>query len=341
MATFWDQLKDRTLLNVTLPGSHNSGNIEDELGSGPLCPSDYRYGDFNKSALAVAGSGSVLGQEAFDKAFLPWNLNHNHTIAQQLELGIRYYHLKVCWVVNEGAPISLTNVYHQHRGYTARSLDAILDDMIDFLEAHDKEFITIGMNNLANVDGGDKSKLFQLVVAKFEGAKLKLVNTQDLASSSLSTMQAGNRRVTLFGTGVMPVVDGVLDSDTYLYERWDAVMASGDLQSSRKFLVDDIHEYATRRDGRFYVMQANPNNNDDATAEVNMYTDIQAGARSSLLAWEGEFLTELAPLVATAAALAGNASINAISTDYLDVSKVVEIALSQMGLAFAKENTEL
>jgi hypothetical protein len=333
MECYWDQLKDRTLLNLTLPGSHNSGNIEGELGSGPLCTQDYRYDDFNTSASRVAAGGAVLEKNAFDRAFLPWNVNHNHSIADQLGLGIRWFHLKACWVpADDGAAISLATVYHQHRGYTAQSLDVILGEIIKFTTTHNKEFIAIGINNLANIDGGDRVALAELMVAKFEASKLKLVGAADLSSSSLATMHALNRRVVLFAAGVVPAVDGVLDSDAYLYERWDDVMASGNLQSSREFLVDDIRDYATRADGRFYVMQANPNNNDNATDEINMYTDIQAGGRSSLLAWEGEFLVDLGALVTTAAALSGNATINAISTDFLDLSNVVEVSLRQMGL---------
>jgi hypothetical protein len=70
-------------------------------------------------------------------AFLKWNFNHGMSIARQLSEGIRWFHLKVCWVESRASvAMSLNDVYHQHRGFTAQSLEYILSEMIGFLDDH-------------------------------------------------------------------------------------------------------------------------------------------------------------------------------------------------------------
>ena len=39
----WEALRDKSLLQLTLPGSHNSGNVRQWLGQGPKCASDDKY----------------------------------------------------------------------------------------------------------------------------------------------------------------------------------------------------------------------------------------------------------------------------------------------------------
>ena len=62
----WGALQDRTLLQLTLPGSHNSGNNA-QLGSGPACPGDNKYRQY-----LSATADSSMSQADFDTAFLPW-----------------------------------------------------------------------------------------------------------------------------------------------------------------------------------------------------------------------------------------------------------------------------
>ena len=44
----WNLLSSRTLLEVTLPGSHNAGNTEQELGTGPKCTTDDKYAAYQR-----------------------------------------------------------------------------------------------------------------------------------------------------------------------------------------------------------------------------------------------------------------------------------------------------
>lgn len=45
MGANWDKIKDLSIANLTLPGSHNSGNVVGELNADNLCESDYKYYD--------------------------------------------------------------------------------------------------------------------------------------------------------------------------------------------------------------------------------------------------------------------------------------------------------
>merc|ERR1712183_360088 len=86
---------------------------------------------------------------------------------------------------------------------------------------------------------------------------------------------------------------GLTDSGL-VYEGWDdSVLAGGDLDKAAPWLIEDVKTHAIRHD-RFYVMQANPNDSDNASKLPNMYSMIQQGVRSSLLEWETPFLKNLA-----------------------------------------------
>lgn len=65
----WDALRSRTLLELTLPGSHNVGNAAGVLGQqgAPGCASDDKY-------AAYQAQGGALPQTDFDRLFLPWQV---------------------------------------------------------------------------------------------------------------------------------------------------------------------------------------------------------------------------------------------------------------------------
>eukprot|EP01045_Picozoa_sp_COSAG04_P057306 COSAG04_NODE_27236_length_285_cov_0.833333_1_plen_92_part_10 len=87
----WEALRDKTLLQLTLPGSHNSGNVRQWLGQGPKCASDDKYAAYKEQ-------GGAMEQEEFDTFFLPWQVNHDAGVGVQLLSGIRFFHLKLCWL---------------------------------------------------------------------------------------------------------------------------------------------------------------------------------------------------------------------------------------------------
>merc|ERR1712083_1034062 len=96
---------------------------------------------------------------------------------------------------------------------------------------------------------------------------------------------------------------------------------SGDLDAASAWLIKDLEAEATKRD-RFYVMQANPN--DD---EPKMYARLNGpGKPESLQQWLSPFLTDLNALIQQAIERTPAIRINAVSTDFLGISKPVEIS---------------
>lgn len=326
----WEHLRDRTLLDIVLPGSHNSGNTGD-LGSGPRCESDYRYAEYQ----AMEPGRSHLSQVEFDRRYLPWNVNHDHSLAGQLFHGARFFHLKVCSFAAPGSlRLSLDDVRHQHRGYTtSQTLRGMLTEVSDFLKARPREIVAIGFMNLHwSVQGGgsgaDVEALAAAVVAHFRQAGLGMVVGKDLASVTLDNLVAAGRRVAAFfpnrGT---PLPPDVIDASLYLREAWDGTMASGDLQASRRWLEQEFVETSA---GRFHVLQANPND-----AEQNMYDRMDVdGKPKSLRVWLNDFLQDLQSWIGQVAAQnPGHVKINAVSSDFLDTSRTYDIAMRLMGLS--------
>ena len=337
----WGLLSSRTLLEVTLPGSHNAGNTEQELGTGPKCTTDDKYAAYQRQ-------GGQLLQEEFDPLFLPWNVNHASTIGQQLLAGVRFFHLKLCWVRSDsGEALRLSDVRHQHRGFTAATAESIVGVMTSFLASHRRETIVLGLNNLNQFDDAAKGTLAQLLVDAFVAVGIAAVGPDQLYTSTLAELSESNARVAIFfddGAGyTLPA--SVNPSSTTLYENWDDRMESGDPDDAATWLLEDVQRYATTPHERFYVLQANPNN-----AMSAMYSQVDAtaaagagGASSyhngnSLRQWEAGFLLRLGTLVRRALAENPTAVINAISTDFMELSSVVELALSVGGLPLVDED---
>jgi hypothetical protein len=166
----WIVLQHKSLLNITLPGSHNSGNTGD-LSGNPKCASQYdQYYSMFKASWTVRTAN--LTKEEYDAAFIPWNINHHNDILQQLQGGIRYFHLKVCWLgmpdqlwQHSNSSMDLTEVYHHHRGFTSITVDSILSTVESFLAAHPKEVVALTFNNLDQMDGvGDRGAFAQAIL---------------------------------------------------------------------------------------------------------------------------------------------------------------------------------
>lgn len=325
-----------TLMDLTLPGSHNAGNYEGGLSLQRCCESDYRYAEYLQDPSTRAAE-TPLTQQEFDTKFIPWNINHSEPIAMQLrDHGVRFVHMKICNFGDPGAAtMDLDQVVFQHRGYTTKeSLSSMLDEMSSFLAAHTKEMIVLGFNNLHNCSPGgfnhiDILALSQALVEKL--GRRSLVTKEELYTQSLSVLIGAGRRVAIFMKGdatvaaQMPV--GIIPSIEAFVENWDDVMKSGDIIASAAWLAEDLKVEASKRN-KFYVMQANPN--DD---EANMYARMNAqGKPESLQQWLAQFLEGLKALVELSIEKTPFIRINAVSTDFLGISKPVEIAFALMGL---------
>jgi hypothetical protein len=198
MGDHWEVLSERTLLQVTLPGSHNSGNTASQLGTSPRCAADDGH---YRSYLQ---HHDVVTREAFDEAFLPWNVNHDHNISEQLQMGVRFFHLKLCWVDTTSAPLQLSAVRHQHRGFTAAAADEIFSTMAAVLNAHPRETLVIGLNNLNGFNTAAKVRLSALIADTFAQAGIGAVDPTSLRTATLAQLAASSpsKRAVIFLGGV-------------------------------------------------------------------------------------------------------------------------------------------
>jgi len=335
MGKHFEALRDRTLLQITLPGSHNSGNYLGGLSAEHLCASDYRYDDYRR--VAEATQATPLTRSGFDAHMIPWNVNHFTPIAEQLTGdGARFFHLKICNFGQPGArSMDLTSVRFQHRGYTTQeTLASTLKDMEAFLAENPKELIVLGLNNLHSAAPGGFGQTDVLALAEALAAEIgegALVRRDELLASTLGELIAAGKRFVVFLKGPSSLAEqlppGIILSSQALTEDWDDVMASGDLAGSAAWLAQDVREQAIRG-GRFHVLQANPNN-----AEDLMYNAMISGqGPQSNAAFLASFLRDLPSLVSSAVSGAPGARINAVSTDFLSISKPYDIAMKLMGL---------
>lgn len=114
-----------------------------------------------------------------------------------------------------------------------------------------------------------------------------------------------------------PADSSMIPSQLFLQENWSPVMASGNLAAAKAWL---LHDLKAAHEGQFYVMQANPNNQ-----EAKMYEDIN---REDFLQWPSSnlqflhsFLTDLPGLILEAVRMNPHIRINVIDSDFLNISK--------------------
>ena len=232
MGTNWKTIKDLTIANLTLPGSHNSGNIAGELNADNLCKSDYKYYDrYLSQVTANKITFLPLTQDEFDDAFIPWNINHDISIEQQLLRGIRWFHLKVCQMGSD--PSNLDEFVHYHRGYTtAESLLDTISTIKQFLSQYPNEIVVVGLNNIgfsnAEVDASALlDRMFSALSEEF-GSDL-LITNKELHQTPLVELINAGKRVAVFvktTSGMMLSNDnldslGLIPSNVGLIENWN------------------------------------------------------------------------------------------------------------------------
>ena len=350
MGTNWKTIKDLTIANLTLPGSHNSGNIAGELNADNLCKSDYKYYDrYLSQVTANKITFLPLTQDEFDDAFIPWNINHDISIEQQLLRGIRWFHLKVCQMGSD--PSNLDEFVHYHRGYTtAESLLDTISTIKQFLSQYPNEILVVGLNNIgfsnAEVDASASlDRMFSALSEEF-GSNM-LITNKELHQTPLVELINAGKRVAVFvktSSDMMLSNDnldslGLIPSNVGLIENWSDDMGRGNVTAATEWLFKDLIQNAVPNSTKFYVMQANPNNGDNEEVQPNIFTLISNGFTPSsgyrphsLKQWISSFLIDIPKIIARAHEEIPDLRINAISTDFIDTSDPVTLALDMMGL---------
>lgn len=137
--TLTPKIMDRTLPQITLPGTHDSGAYWLDLGRrGP----DFNDQGFDASwFLEVLAFGSLSDEDAVkNEVARDVALAHSSTLLQQLRSGIRHFDLRV--TIRD-------NVFYVYHGLLGRPLTELLQDLRIFLEQSEREFVVVNVSHLA------------------------------------------------------------------------------------------------------------------------------------------------------------------------------------------------
>lgn len=231
----------KPLRGMAIPGSHNSASYSINVTS------DFAPSISNKVQDIIVASRAVKGGEKFVKyEVYRWSVTQSYNISQQLQLGIRYFDLRILYKDPED------KLYTYH-GLIGAPLEKILAQMATFLQRHEKEVIFLDFNHLHNLPGIGLKKLRKLLLAAFGNKIYRGMNNE----LTLNDIWRNESNVIVFLRGVKQtnttninqmnvfndshLVSPFVESKFYDYSTWT------------EFLTN---KYKNRpRDGTFYVTQ--------------------------------------------------------------------------------------
>jgi len=156
-----DGLMDRTLPEITLPGTHDSGAY--------WLDTDQRGPDFKDWSYDLGIFGDFSWDALENEVGYDLAKAQNQTLLGQLQGGIRYLDVRVTRR-DDG-------VFYTYHGLLGRPLDVLLQDIGTFLEQSEQELVVVNASHMATGtnDGNDQPfepvyhhELIQQVVAKLE-----------------------------------------------------------------------------------------------------------------------------------------------------------------------------
>lgn len=192
-------IEHRTLRQLVIPGTHNSGT-------------------------SLISSTSDLSPESSAFPFISW-LPHTlvaptvaafsktqpTTIREQLDLGFRYLDLRVCWQSSTSRPMIAHSMY-------SHALSAVLDDIEHFLKTSPQEIVIIDFQHFYCMSPQAHSALHKDIVARFDK---RLISRQASALTTVHDIWKDKRNIILFygddsdGSGA----DQVRQSELLFWER--------------------------------------------------------------------------------------------------------------------------
>ena len=144
----FEVLKDKTLNEIVLPGSHDSGTYSLKLKLAPDAPP------------AVIELISKLGKFGLKKLALKivkkWAEAQCVDIFSQLQIGMRYLDLRVMWNDHD-------NSFRMHHSLIGTNFLNVLRDIKTFSDNHPKEIIILDISTL-NLDDDKYYNLFEMIL---------------------------------------------------------------------------------------------------------------------------------------------------------------------------------
>ncbi|KAK1169681.1 PI-PLC X domain-containing protein 1 [Acipenser oxyrinchus oxyrinchus] len=158
MSQLPDQLLDVPLYNLAIPGSHNS--ITYCLDKNNRSPVDHTQPDFLKK---------------LDKYMKPiirpfvykWSITQESTVKEQLDEGVRYCDLRIAHKPKDDS----CDLYFYHGVYTTITVEVVLKEIREWLEAHPKEVVILSFSHFLGLNQELHQHLIQSIQNTF-GPKL-------------------------------------------------------------------------------------------------------------------------------------------------------------------------
>lgn len=136
-------LNDKKLYEIAMPGSHDSGAYNFSRKS-PVADLPKWFGDLRKLVKYLPGDGIVV----------KWSKTQSLSIAQQLEVGVRYFDLRI----HQDTKNKKFYLYHGLRG---PELAGELEVIRNFLNKNKGEIIVLDLSHFNNVNNEDFTSLIK------------------------------------------------------------------------------------------------------------------------------------------------------------------------------------
>jgi hypothetical protein len=188
--SFWEHIKTKRLIDLTLPGTHDSG-ASNFLKQNPIANTEQFPNVYYPIVFRIV-PGLFSGVVGASKA-------QTLTIDEQLTLGIKSFDLRV------GLYNNVLTLNHTFPCANSQSqpltLDSVLQNVNDYLKKNPFEFLLLNItpNSVKSSDNTSaiKSQIQDLCLKYFPVSKL--ITTSELQSSSLETLKNLDKRLGIFG----------------------------------------------------------------------------------------------------------------------------------------------
>ncbi|KAK8803485.1 hypothetical protein WA158_001179 [Blastocystis sp. Blastoise] len=168
-------LENRTLFEVMIPGTHDSGSFE--LTS-EICPSGSEEIARWKNIASAVGINVV-------KIIQYWGKSQSISILEQLNQGIRHLDLRAMWKDNS---------WYTHHALIGIKIETILDEIVSFMNSKSSEILILEVGHTdVSASGYDNNDLLQLIETKLN-TWLVPKNT-NLKTLTFGQMRKTNKRI--------------------------------------------------------------------------------------------------------------------------------------------------
>ncbi|XP_063683239.1 PI-PLC X domain-containing protein 2-like [Bolinopsis microptera] len=171
MGCIKEEIKDKKLSEIVIPGSHDSGS----------------YCINRKSKRTYLLPNLFCLNPVVDRVGSVWSRTQDYSIADQLRLGVRYIDLRVFLDSN-------TNTKYLVHGFEAGELLVELESVAEFVENHPEEIVILDMNHIYKCADCNICSMLVKVEEMF-GDKLCPPPPQDASVQTYGEMIQSGKRV--------------------------------------------------------------------------------------------------------------------------------------------------